>query len=334
MESQENLLVVEGLKTQFFTYGGVVEALDGVDFEVRRGETFGLVGESGCGKSVTATSILGLVAKPGRVIEGRILLNDQDLLQMSAKQMNRIRGSKIAMIFQDPTSSLNPLFRVGYQVAEPYIYHQNRRKRRALHDAMRMLESTGLPDAEEKAKNYPHELSGGMRQRTMIAMALTCEPELLIADEPTTNLDVTIERQILDLVADLKRDFSASVLWITHDMAIVAQLCDRVGVMYAGNIVEKTDVRSLFRNPKHPYTVRLLRAIPSSVSTAEELEEIPGSVPRLIHPPTGCRFHPRCDHAMEVCSQIKPTAREIEPGHLVACHLYNEGGETDGGGVV
>jgi len=324
MESQENLLVVEGLKTQFFTYGGVVEALDGVDFEVRRGETFGLVGESGCGKSVTASSILGLVAKPGRVIDGRILLNGTDLLSLSSREMNRIRGSRISMIFQDPTSSLNPLFRVGYQVAEPYIHHQNRHKKQALKDATRILEKTGLPDADEKSRNYPHELSGGMRQRTMIAMALTCEPELLIADEPTTNLDVTIERQILDLVKDLQRDLAASVLWITHDMAIVAQLCDRVGVMYAGNIVEKTDVRTLFRSPKHPYTIRLLRAIPSSVTAADALEEIPGSVPRLIHPPTGCRFHPRCDHAMEICSREKPNEQEVEPGHFVACHLFGE----------
>jgi peptide/nickel transport system ATP-binding protein len=334
MEASENLLVVDKLKTQFFTYGGVVEALDEVSFEIERGEIFGLVGESGCGKSVTATSILGLVAKPGKVISGRILLDGDDLLAKSQHQMNRVRGSRIAMVFQDPTSSLNPLFRVGYQVAEPYIYHQHRRKRQALKDAMEILVRTGLPDADEKSRNYPHELSGGMRQRTMIAMSLTCEPDLLIADEPTTNLDVTIERQILDLVKELQREFGTSVLWITHDMAIVAQLCDRVGVMYAGNLVEKTDVRTLFRNPKHPYTVRLLRAIPSAASSGDALEEIPGSVPRLIRPPSGCRFHPRCDHAMEICSNVKPLEQELEPGHTVACHLFGEEGERHDDGAV
>lgn len=328
MEAREDLLVVDRLKTQFFTYGGVVEALDEVSFEIEKGEIFGLVGESGCGKSVTATSILGLVSKPGRVISGRILLDGEDLLRKSEREMNSIRGSRIAMIFQDPTSSLNPLFRIGYQVAEPYIHHQRRAKRKALSDATGILAKTGLPDADEKARNYPHELSGGMRQRAMIAMSLTCEPDLLIADEPTTNLDVTIGRQILDLVKDLQREFGASVLWITHDMAVVAQMCDRVGVMYAGSIVEKTDVRTLFRNAKHPYTERLLRAIPSAATSSDRLEEIPGSVPRLIHPPTGCRFHPRCDYAAPVCSETKPLEREVDPGHWVACHRFS--GPKDG----
>jgi oligopeptide/dipeptide ABC transporter ATP-binding protein len=277
---------------------------------------------------VTATSILGLVAKPGKIVSGRVLLDGEDLVAKSEQEMNRVRGSRIAMIFQDPTSSLNPLFRIGYQVAEPYIYHQRRAKRQALKDATEILAKTGFPDAVEKSRNYPHELSGGMRQRAMIAMSLTCEPDLLIADEPTTNLDVTIGRQILDLVKDLQREFGASVLWITHDMAVVAQMCDRVGVMYAGTIVEKTDVRTLFRNAKHPYTERLLRAIPSAVKSADRLEEIPGSVPQLIHPPTGCRFHPRCDHVMEICSRVKPREQEVEPGHTVACHLF--GGEREG----
>jgi len=328
MEARENLLVVDRLKTQFFTYGGVVEALDEVSFEIEKGEIFGLVGESGCGKSVTATSILGLVAKPGRVISGRILLDGENLLEKNDHEMNDVRGSRIAMIFQDPTSSLNPLFRIGRQVAEPYVYHQHRPKRQALKDATEILTKTGFPDADEKARNYPHELSGGLRQRAMIAMSLTCEPELLIADEPTTNLDVTIGRQILDLVKDLQREFGASVLWITHDMAVVAQMCDHVGVMYAGSIVEKTDVRTLFRNAKHPYTERLLRAIPSAVKSTDKLEEIPGSVPRLINPPTGCRFHPRCDYVMAVCSSVKPAEQEIEPGHWVACHRFAGEGEA------
>ncbi|HUT87789.1 MAG TPA: ABC transporter ATP-binding protein [Candidatus Heimdallarchaeota archaeon] len=324
MEESENLLVVDRLVTQFFTYGGVVEALDEVSFEIYEGEIFGLVGESGCGKSVTASSILGLVAKPGKVISGSILLDGEDLLTKSQQEMNKVRGSRISIIFQDPTSSLNPLFRIGYQVAEPYIYHQKKQKKSAIREATTILEMTGLPDPSDKAKNYPHELSGGMRQRAMIAMALTCQPDLLIADEPTTNLDVTIERQILDLVKALQADFGTSVLWITHDMAVIAQICDRVAVMYAGNIVEKTDVRTLFRNPKHPYTVQLLRAIPSAVSFGEDLEEIPGSVPRLIRPPTGCRFHPRCDHATAICSEVKPEEIALEPGHTVACHLYKK----------
>ncbi len=322
MQENERLLVVDRLKTQFFTYGGVVEALDEVCFEIYKGEIFGLVGESGCGKSVTASSILGLVAKPGRVISGSILLDGEDLLTKSQQEMNKVRGSRISIIFQDPTSSLNPLFRIGYQVAEPYIYHQKKQKKLAIGEATSILETTGVPDPSDKAKNYPHELSGGMRQRAMIAMALTCQPDLLIADEPTTNLDVTIERQILDLVKALQADFGTSVLWITHDMAVIAQICDRVAVMYAGNIVEKTDVRTLFRNPKHPYTVQLLQAIPSAASSGGDLEEIPGSVPRLIRPPTGCRFHPRCDHAASVCSEIKPEEIALESGHTVACHLY------------
>jgi len=322
MEERERLLVVDKLVTQFFTYGGVVEALDEVSFEICDGEILGLVGESGCGKSVTAASILQLVQKPGRVISGSILLKGEDLLLKSAKEMRKIRGSEISIIFQDPTSSLNPLFKVGYQVAEPYIYHQGVKKKNALKRSVDILKQTGLPDASDKARNYPHELSGGMRQRAMIAMALTCEPDLLIADEPTTNLDVTIERQILDLVKDLQKEFGTSVLWITHDMAIVAQMCDRVCVMYAGNVVETTDVWTLFKEPCHPYTVQLLRAIPSEAVTVDELEEIPGSVPRLIRPPSGCRFHPRCNRRMPICSETKPMETEIKPGHTVACHLF------------
>ena len=322
METRSRLLVVDGLVTQFFTYGGVVEALDEVSFEIYDGEILGLVGESGCGKSVTAASIMQLVQKPGRVISGSILLKGDDLLRKNEKEMRKIRGSAISIIFQDPTSSLNPLFRISYQVAEPYVYHQGKSKKEAVKDAVEILKQTGLPDAIDKARNYPHELSGGMRQRAMIAMALTCQPALLIADEPTTNLDVTIERQILDLVKDLQREFGTSVLWITHDMAVVAQICDRVCVMYAGNVVEMTDVRTLFKDPRHPYTVQLLRAIPSEAVTADELEEIPGSVPRLIRPPTGCRFHPRCERRMAVCSEVKPKETEIKPDHTVACHLF------------
>lgn len=322
MEKESRLLAVENLKTQFFTYGGVVEALDAVSFEIFKGEVFGLVGESGCGKSVTALSVLGLVPKPGKVISGKVLLNGEDLLEKTDREMNKIRGSQISIIFQDPTSSLNPLFKIGYQVAEPFIYHQRVKPKTAWGNAARILKQTGISDPASKANSYPHELSGGMRQRAMIAMALTCQPDLLIADEPTTNLDVTIERQILDLVKDLQEDFGSSVLWITHDLGVIAEMCDRVAVMYAGNIVEMADVRTIFHNPKHPYTEKLLKAIPSAGSSGKELDEIPGSVPRLINPPSGCRFHPRCQHAEPVCEREKPKEIEIEPRHVVACHLY------------
>ena len=318
----EDLLVVKGLETQFFTYGGIVEALDGVNFTIRKGEVFGLVGESGCGKSVTALSILGLVPPPGKVVSGEIIMDGEDLLEKSEKEMQHIRGSKISIIFQDPTSSLNPLFKIGYQVAEPLIYHEHYKEKKALQEALQVLKNTGIGDPEEKIKNYPHELSGGMRQRAMIAMALACRPDLLIADEPTTNLDVTIERQIINLMRILQKEYGTSILLITHNLGVVAEMADRVGIMYAGNIVELTDVHTIFHNPKHPYTIKLQKAIPSATSVGQELEEIPGAVPRLINPPTGCRFHPRCDHATSVCSKVKPREVEIGTEHMVACHLY------------
>lgn len=323
MEKESKLLVVENLRTRFFTYGGVVEALDDVSFEIFNGEIFGLVGESGCGKSVTVASIIGLVQKPGRVISGKVLLEGEDLLQKSDREMNRIRGSRVSLISQDPTSSLNPLFKIGYQVSEPMIFHRRVKKRVAWKEAEQMLARMGVSDSSGKACCYPHELSGGMRQRAVIAMALACNPDLLIADEPTTNLDVTIERQILNLVRQLQKYLGTSVLWITHDMAVIAEMCDRVAVMYAGNIVELADVRIIFKNPKHPYTVKLLKAIPSSESTAKELDEIPGAVPQLINPPSGCRFHPRCERAKAICNEEKPEAINIENEHIVACHLYS-----------
>ena len=323
MEKEDKILVVENLRTQFFTYGGVVEALDDVSFEIVNGEIFGLVGESGCGKSVTVASVMGLVQKPGKVIAGKVLLEGEDLLEKSDREMSWIRGSRISVISQDPTSSLNPLFKIGYQVSEPMIFHRRVRKRAAWAEAEQLLLRMGVPDPAGKARNFPHELSGGMRQRAVIAMALACNPDLLIADEPTTNLDVTIERQILNLVRQLQKYLGTSVLWITHDMAVIAEMCDRVAVMYAGNIVELSDVRTIFKNPAHPYTVKLLKAIPSSESTAQELDEIPGAVPQLIDPPSGCRFHPRCERAMPICSQEKPEDVNIEKGHMVACHLYS-----------
>jgi oligopeptide/dipeptide ABC transporter ATP-binding protein len=321
MEKEDRLLAVEDLKTQFFTYGGVVEALDGISFEIFKGEVFGLVGESGCGKSVTALSIMRLVPKPGRIISGKVLLDGENLLEKSDREMNRIRGSRISIIFQDPTSSLNPLFKIGYQVAEPFIYHQGIKVKSAWRKAIQILKQTRIPDPASKANSYPHELSGGMRQRAMIAMALTCRPDLLIADEPTTNLDVTVERQILNLIRDLQQDLGTSVLLITHDLGIIAEMCDRVAVMYAGHIVEMADVRTIFYEPKHPYTIKLKNAIPRAETAGKELEEIPGSVPRLINPPPGCRFHPRCEFAQEICMEEKPKLIEIGSEHRVACHM-------------
>ncbi len=326
MEKVDPLLSVKDLKTQFFTYGGVVQALDEVSFEIHSGEVFGLVGESGCGKSVTVSSILGLVQKPGRIVSGRIDFKSENLLEKSERQMNDVRGSSISIIFQDPTSSLNPLFKIGYQVAEPLIYHQYKKNKEAQSRAVELLKRMGIPDPAKKAKCYPFELSGGMRQRVMIAMALACQPDLLIADEPTTNLDVTIERQILSLVRELQAETGTSLLWITHDLAIIAEMCDRVGVMYAGNIVEVADVKTLFRDPRHPYTVKLLKAIPSEEHSVDVLDEIPGAVPQLISPPPGCRFHPRCEHAMEICKVQKPAVNQLNSDHSVACHLAAEEG--------
>lgn len=318
----EDLLVTKNLRTQFFTYGGVVQALDDVNFNIVKGEVFGLVGESGCGKSVTALSILRVVPPPGRIISGEIFFKGEDLVQKSEKEMQSIRGSQISIIFQDPTSSLNPLFKIGYQVGEPLVYHHKYKDKGALEEAVKVLKDTGMADPQEHIKSYPHELSGGMRQRAMIAMALVCRPDLLIADEPTTNLDVTVERQILNLMRILQKEYGTSILLITHNLGVVAEMADRVGIMYAGNIIELADVHTLYHHPQHPYTIKLQRAIPSALSVGKELEEIPGSVPRLITPPPGCRFHPRCEFAKDICSKVKPKETQIGEGHMVACHIY------------
>jgi len=320
----EELLQVKDLKVHFFTYGGVVEALDGVSFTIRHGETFGLVGESGCGKSVTALSILRLIPRPGEIVGGTVEFEGENLLEVDERRIREIRGGQIAIIFQDPTAYLNPLLRVGLQLAEPLIYHHGVHRRAALSAAVRMIESTKMPDPRQRARNYPHEFSGGLRQRAMVGMAMMCDPKLLIADEPTTNLDVTIQRQILDLIKKMQVEHGTSVLLITHDLGVVAEMCDRVAVMYAGHIVEIADVFTIFKNSLHPYTNALKESIPT-IASGRHLAEIPGFVPRLINPPTGCRFHPRCTRAMPICSQEKPVLREVEPGHMVACHLY--GGE-------
>jgi oligopeptide/dipeptide ABC transporter ATP-binding protein len=316
------LLVVEGLKTYFFTSYGTVKAVDEIDFHIEKGETLGLVGESGCGKSVTSLSIMRLVPNPpGRIVEGKILFEGVDLLELSESEMRKIRGAKIAMSFQDPMTYLNPVKRVGDQVAESLLLHQNIAKKEAFNEAARVMEIVGIPSPEERARDYPHQFSGGMRQRIMIAMAICCRPDLLIADEPTTNLDVLVQNQILDMLNDLQKDIGASILMITHDLGVVAQTSDRVVVMYAGNIMEIAEAVSLFQEPLHPYTKGLLESIPKIGMEKKLLKSIKGVVPNLIDPIPGCKFHPRCQHAMEICRKTKPILND-QGNTLVSCHLY------------
>jgi oligopeptide/dipeptide ABC transporter ATP-binding protein len=293
------LLEVKNLKTCFFTEDGIVKAVDGVDFEVYPGEVFGLVGESGCGKSVTSLSIMRLISNPGKVVEGEIIFAGKDLLKLSETEMIHVRGNRISMIFQQPQSALNPVFKVGDQIAEVLKVHQNQGKQAGWQRAIELLKMVGIPEAERRADSYPHELSGGMAQRVMIAMALACLPELLIADEPTTALDVTIQAQILDLIRDLRNQVGASVILITHDLGVVAEMAERVAVMYAGRIVEQTSVKTLFANPLHPYTQGLMGSIPVLGKIKERLDVIPGSVPNLVDLPPGCRFAPRCQSRLD-----------------------------------
>jgi len=322
------LLEVRGLRTSFHTRDGVVRAVDGIDFHVDRGEIMGIVGESGCGKSVTSLSIMGLVAKPGRVEAGEILFDGQDLVKLPSDQMRRLRGDRISMIFQQPTSSLNPVWDVGTQLTEVLRVHRSMKKRPAWQRAGELLKMVGIPDPDRRLKAYPHEMSGGMAQRVMIAMALALEPELLIADEPTTALDVTIQAQILDLMRNLRKETGTAIILITHDLGVVAEMCDRVAVMYAGEIVEQTDVTSLFRDPLHPYTRGLIGSIPVVGEIKDELAVIPGSVPNLIDLPKGCRFAPRCaarvaeDVAMAI--DVHPELRPVATGHDVRCWLYHD----------
>jgi len=297
----------------------VVKALDGVTLHVERGETLGLVGETGCGKSVTALSILRLVPPPGRIVAGEIFLKGENLLEKTEEEMRKIRGYEVSMVFQDPTSSLNPLLTVGYQISEPFIYHQHLKKLEAEKSAVNLLKVLGIPDSDRRLRDYPHELSGGMRQRIMIAMALACGPSLLINDEPTTNLDVTIQAQILKLMKDLQRKYETSMLWITHNLGVVAEVCDRVAVMCAGTIVETGDVQTILCKPKHPYSRLLRDCVPTISQRKGRLAIIPGTVPNLVNPPTGCRFHPRCSEATDLCKTRRPKVREIEPGHFISC---------------
>ena len=314
------LLDVQDLRTHFFTDDGVVKSVDGVSFKIRKGETFGLVGESGCGKSVTALSIMKLIpSPPGRIVSGSILFDGQDLATFSEKEMQSVRGNKISMIFQEPMTSLDPVFTIGSELIETIRLHQHLDKDDAWDKAVEMLELVGISDPQSRMKKYPHELSGGMRQRVMIAMALACEPSLLIADEPTTALDVTIQAQILALMEDLKKQFGTSILLITHDLGVVAQYCTDVAVMYAGNIVEQGTVYDIFDEPHHPYTQGLIRSVPSLDRQVNRLEILEGSVPSLINPPEGCRFQPRCKYALPACSTSFPDLRHVADQHVSRC---------------
>jgi len=380
-EITKSLIEINNLKTYFFTEEGIVKAVDGVSFAIFENEILGLVGETGCGKSVTALSILGLVRSPGKIMEGSITLKGVDLITLSVKEMRNYRGKEITMIFQDPLNSLNPVISVGNQVGEVFLLHQKERIKNLLRErrlekkeklkekrelknklkneaerlnteevneinerieelltetkgslsirsivneeAEKIITEVGIADAKGILKRYPHELSGGMRQRVMISMALSCNPVLLIADEPTTALDVTIQAQILDLMKDLKTKFKTSILMITHDLGIIADLCDRVAVMYSGNIVEYATAVDLFKNPRHPYTQGLLGAIPSIEKRDQKLRTIRGMVPNLIYPPSGCRFHPRCDFRLEICDKVKPKFLKIGNRYFIACHMFD-----------
>jgi oligopeptide/dipeptide ABC transporter ATP-binding protein len=318
----EFLLNIDDLKVYYFTLEGIVKAVEGVHLKIGKGEALGLVGESGCGKSTTAHSILRLVKKPGKIVEGKIWFENEDLLAKSEAEMRKIRGARIAMIFQNPMTSLNPVFTVGSQIAESIKLHQNVEKREIKEKVFEILEKVGIPSARERMKDYPHEYSGGMCQRAMVAMALSCNPNLLIADEPTTNLDVTIQAQILDLLRALRKEFGASILLIGHDLGVISELCDKVAVMYAGKLIEHADLATLFKEAKHPYTQALLESIPRLDLETERLRVIPGVVPQLINPPPGCRFHPRCEYVKEICRKEEPPLIEIKQGHTVACFLY------------
>jgi oligopeptide/dipeptide ABC transporter ATP-binding protein len=322
------LLEVKGLRTSFRTREGVVRAVDGIDFHVDRGEIMGLVGESGCGKSVTSLSIMGLVGRPGQVDAGEVLFDGRDLLKLKSDEMRKLRGDRISMIFQQPQSSLNPVRDVGRQIGEVLEIHRGMKRRPARARALELLRMVGIADPERRLKSFPHEMSGGMAQRVMIAMALACEPELLIADEPTTALDVTVQAQILDLMRNLRQQTGTAIILITHDLGVVAEMCDRVAVMYAGEIVEQADVATLFRHARHPYTRGLIGSIPVVGDVREELSVIPGNVPNLIDLPKGCRFAPRCasrvaeDNMMAI--DMHPGLYPIAPGHEVRCWLYHD----------
>ena len=326
-EAGDRLLEVKGLQTSFHTTDGVVRAVTGVDFHVNRGEVMGLVGESGCGKSVTSLSIMRLIVPPGRIEAGEVLFDGRDLLTLKDREIRELRGDRISMIFQQPTSSLNPVYDVGMQLGEVLELHRAMKRRAARNRAEELLAMVGIPDPKRRIEAFPHELSGGMAQRVMIAMALACEPELLIADEPTTALDVTIQAQILDLMRVLQKETNTALILITHDLGVVAEMCDRVAVMYAGEIVESTDVARLFEAPRHPYTQGLIASVPVLGAEQEELATIPGSVPNLIDLPAHCRFASRCTARtafdVERATEAHPELLPVTDGHEVRCWMYH-----------
>ena len=320
----ENVLEISGLRTHFGTIDGTVKAVDGVSFEIKRGQTLGVVGESGCGKSVTAMSVMRLIERPGEIVAGSATLLGTDLLSLSNKEMERTRGDRIAMIFQEPMTSLNPVFTCGDQIAEALTLHMDMGRGEAGRRAVEMLARVGIPEPEQRAKQYPHELSGGMRQRVMIAMALSTEPELLIADEPTTALDVTIQAQILELMKDLREQNDMAIMLITHDLGVVAEMADEVVVMYGGKVVERADAIAIYERPHHPYTKGLLASIPKLGEKRKRLEVIKGVVPNPLNLPTGCLFKRRCPVAMPVCDSVPPV-RQLEDGHISRCWLEQDG---------
>jgi len=319
INNKEPLLEVIDLKTYFFTEEGVVKAVDGVDFEVYQGETLGIVGESGCGKSVTAFSIMRLLDYPGKTVGGKIVFKGYNLLEKSDDEMRKVRGKDIAMIFQEPMTALNPVLTVGFQISEALMMHFKIGKKEAINKSVELLKKVEIPMPEERANEYPHQLSGGMRQRAMIAMAMSCDPVLLIADEPTTALDVTIQAQILDLMRTLLREFNGSLIMITHDLGVIAEIADRIAIMYAGKIVEYANKRTIFYSPLHPYTFGLLTSIPRLDLEMKRLNVIPGVVPNPLHFPEGCKFNPRCSFVTDRCKEEEPQLIEVEEGHLVRC---------------
>ena len=320
---EDSLLQIRDLKTYFFTEAGVVRAVENATVDVRPKETIGLVGESGSGKTVTALSALRIVPRPGRIVGGSIRFEGADVLAMSDEEMRKLRGPKMAMVFQDPSSSLNPVYTVEKQLSDILMLHRNLTKKEASERAQYLLELVGIPEPHTRLKAYPHELSGGTKQRIAIARALSCEPTLLFADEPTTNLDVTVQAQVLELMKKLQRDLGMSMVMITHDMGIIADMTERVTIMYAGRVMEAADTKTVFHDPKHPYTEALLAAVPR-VDQRKILEVIPGNIPNLIEPPSGCVFHPRCKYAKQICAETVPPLEEAGEGHLVACLRWKE----------
>ncbi|MFC0190327.1 ABC transporter ATP-binding protein [Fictibacillus aquaticus] len=319
------VIEVKQLHTSFMTDDGEIPVVSGIDFHVNPGEVLGIVGESGCGKSVTSLSVMGLVPSPNGRVKGEILFKGENLASASEKRMRQIRGNEIAMIFQEPMTSLNPVFTIGEQLTESLRIHRKWNKKQAMARAVEMLKLVGLPRAEELVKEYPHQLSGGMRQRVMIAMAMICDPTLLIADEPTTALDVTIQAQILELMKKLNKETDTAIMMITHDLGVVAEMCERIVVMYAGKIVEEGDVKTIFQNPKHPYTVGLIQSVPDMREKKERLYSIPGNVPKPGSIQQGCHFAPRCAHAMAQCLEETPALKSFDNGQQVRCWLYEDG---------